>query len=745
MSNLKAKVSLLVVMLLVIGAFSVAFADEVNYIMNLSVSYDGKVMEASTQADGHTMKSYLELKNSDKNRTVTITTDAKYVDDSLTIYWSRSGGPLFQVLSTGKKSATFEIPADLTEGNTTQFVFEAVSNYAGQNYVGNSNAWKLDVTCPKDEEVVVTANMEHNGVGYAHGDTIRAKAGDTIKITGTSNIGVKLVAYKWDNGNVIEVNGASTTIAVPELGQGKKLSIVAQAADGKWSNTKTFTFLPEAKKDETTIEAYLRVNGVVVENGTTVKVNANTKLEVEGVSNKTVKVVSYKWANGSVIEISGTKAVIPMATNFQSIKLGITAQASDGKWANSKTFTIVMDSSKPGPEDDPTPVDDDDDELIIEPWMKENKDLNKLAVSLRSEPYDDEEDRANKNIYALGEKVVYYVDYKNGGKNITQPVKLTLNIPLSYTVVSSDNGTVDKKAGTITWLFANGLEKEQAGTKTVVVKFTSLGNSKSLTYKRITPKAVIYQDGKKKDTSAVINLIVKDFDEEIKDEHDPYMYGDRNADTFRPDDTITRAEGALVLTRIFGISTAYDNSKYDFPDLDETYVEARRAIRAAKAYGLIEGFPDGNYYPNKTMTVGEFMTIIARQIEEEEEEGFEVKDVDDLIKVYKDKNKVYYLSDTETYDEHWSVAYATLLCRLNMTPVTSKNTTIRFDNPISRAEVAQLVNFYLLRAPAAVTRSTTTKFSDVSRNHKLFADIVEATRPTHNWSLTEEGTEKKED
>ena len=736
MSNLKAKVSLLVVMLLIVSAFSVAFADE--NIMNLSVSYNGETLED---------RESLELYNSDSNRTLTITTDAKYVDDSLTIYWSRSGGPVFEVLSTGKKSATFEIPADLTEGNSTQFVFEAVSNNFTYNYVGNSNAIRVWVNCPKQEEVTITANLEYNGKTIEHLDTIRADEGDKLTITGASNIGVKTVSYKWDNGEVVEVAGSSTTVKVPNLNGGMKLSIAAQAKDGKWSNSKTFSVLPAVHEDETSIEAYLRVNGSTAEHLSTVSVNNNTELVVDGVSNKTVKLVSYKWDNGNVVEVSGRSAVIPVPANLTTAKLSITAQAADGKWANSKTFTIVNGGTI-NPTDDPdepTYVDDDDDELIVEPWMKENDELNKLAVSLRSEPYNDEEDRANKNIYALNEKVVYYVDYKNGGKDIKKEVKLVLDLPLSFAVVDSDNGTVDKKNGTITWTFKDGLEEDQAGTKEVVIKYTSLGSSKSITYKRITPKAFIYQESKKKDVSAVINLVVKDFDEEVKDEHDPYMYGDKNKDTFRPDDTITRAEGALVLTRIFGIATSYDNSTYDFPDLDQTYVEARRAIRAAKAYGLIEGFPDGNYYPNRTMTRGEFITIIARQLEEDEGEGFEVKEDDELIKIYKDKNRVYYVSDNELYDAHWSAIYATLLARLNMTAVSEKETNLKLDAEITRAEVAQLVNFYLLRAPADITKSTKTKFSDVSRNHKLFADIVEATRPSHTWSLTDEGTEHEED
>ena len=76
-----------------------------------------------------------------------------------------------------------------------------------------------------------------------------------------------------------------------------------------------------------------------------------------------------------------------------------------------------------------------------------------------------------------------------------------------------------------------------------------------------------------------------------------------------------------------------------------------------------------------------------------------------------------------------------------MTAVSSKEKNLRLDEGITRAEVAQLVNFFLLRAPAEVNSRTNTAFSDVSRKHELFADIVEATRKAHDFTITEDGTE----
>ena len=101
------------------------------------------------------------------------------------------------------------------------------------------------------------------------------------------------------------------------------------------------------------------------------------------------------------------------------------------------------------------------------------------------------------------------------------------------------------------------------------------------------------------------------------------------------------------------------------------------------------------------------------------------------IKVYKNP----YIKN------HWASNYVTLLVRLNMTPVSSKNKDLRLNDEITRAEVAQLVNFYSFRAPVDTSKSTKTDFIDVSRNHDLFEDIVEATRDTHTYYITEEGKE----
>ena len=80
-----------------------------------------------------------------------------------------------------------------------------------------------------------------------------------------------------------------------------------------------------------------------------------------------------------------------------------------------------------------------------------------------------------------------------------------------------------------------------------------------------------------------------------------------------------------------------------------------------------------------------------------------------------------------------------------MLPVTADEPEIELDEEISRAEVAQLVNFYLLRAPASFNSKTKSGFDDVTKKHDLFADIIEATRDDHTFSMNEDdGTENAE-
>ena len=549
--------------------------------------------------------------------------------------------------------------------------------------------------------------------------------------------GMALLGYMFDSTDSANYKTSSdptkVTITIPNYAPGSEHFLVINAVaacDGLPVGEKEYqatsgTFAVKFKMASATTEPDEPVTTVKV----SISKNSATTAQVKAtITNSTFSKFLYNWDGEPDKTLTVNPSNVTLPTDVGTHKLTVTAVAADGKTGKG-TYTYVVKV--------PEVL---DDELVIEPWMKEDNGMEELAVSLRND--SDDYDKGNKNFYALGEEIVYYVDYKNGGDDITREVKLVLELPLEFKVIDAFGGTVDSKENTITWTFPDGLEEDYAGTKIVKIAYKKFERT-SKKYEIIYPVADIYERNKVVDSSAVINYIFKDEDTEITDEHYPYMYGDRNTPTFRPDDTITRAEGALVLTRIFGIDTSGTKVEAVFSDLGETYLEAQKAIVAATKLGLINGYEDGTYKPNKEMTKAEFMKIIASYIElnaeDEEIRGLEVKE-DTNIKIYKNP-KTMYVTGTTTVKTHWASNWVTLLVRLNMTPVSSSDKNLELDNSITRAEVAQLVNFYLLRAPADVDSSTKTQFTDVSKRHDLFADIVEATRDEHTYTLTKEGYE----
>ena len=605
----------------------------------------------------------------------------------------------------------------------------------------------------------VSMSVLFNGKEMVYASTYEVTGGEKIQVSASSkNAPIAFIAYYFENEDDTESqkNEAynnrkkeytdSFTITVPTASVGTQKILWIEAVDENddgSSNEVTKTgwqgyYLKYVDKTEDPIDGVVnaKYNGKTLANASTTEIDPNETLQLSATSADRLVKIYFKWDDGQLMEVTKSPYNLKIPTEFKpgtTHKLDLVALYDNGEYSGKKVYYFTIQENATNPEDD---------DLDILPWEKECKDIDSLAISLRN---DSESDKSNKNVYALDEEVTYFVDYKNGGKDIKDEVVIKLELPLEFDVIDSANGVVDTNKGTITWTYPNGMEEEQAGTKTVVIKYTAFGR-KSTDSETIYPLATISKAGKVADESAVINYIYRDEDTVITDTHEPYMYGDANATTFRPDATITRAEGALVLTRILLGQSAIDNVKITsvYPDLGETYLEAQKAILAATSYGIINGYTDGYYRPNQTMTRAEFMKILAKFVEINAEDngidGLQIKDVEDLIKVYKDPQGKYAVNG-QLISAHWALEEVSLLARLNMTPVSSKNKDLRMDEGITRAEVAQLVNFFLLRAPAEVTSRTSTQFSDVSKKHDLFADIVEATRKAHDFTITEDGTE----
>ncbi len=93
--------------------------------------------------------------------------------------------------------------------------------------------------------------------------------------------------------------------------------------------------------------------------------------------------------------------------------------------------------------------------------------------------------------------------------------------------------------------------------------------------------------------------------------HEPYISG-YDDDTFRPDNTITRAEAATIIAKLGGIdeSKEYENT---FNDVAEDAWH-KNYVNFAKEKGYIGGYDDNTFAPDKVITRGEFAVILGRYL-----------------------------------------------------------------------------------------------------------------------------------
>ena len=90
--------------------------------------------------------------------------------------------------------------------------------------------------------------------------------------------------------------------------------------------------------------------------------------------------------------------------------------------------------------------------------------------------------------------------------------------------------------------------------------------------------------------------------------------------TFRPGQAIIRADAAVILDRVFDYNT--EGMGLLFPDVDLGSYYAT-AVMNLSAAGIIGGYQDGSFRPERTITRAEFAAMIKRTVMQLEEEVFE--------------------------------------------------------------------------------------------------------------------------
>ncbi|MDO5438198.1 MAG: S-layer homology domain-containing protein [bacterium] len=113
---------------------------------------------------------------------------------------------------------------------------------------------------------------------------------------------------------------------------------------------------------------------------------------------------------------------------------------------------------------------------------------------------------------------------------------------------------------------------------------------------------------------------------------------------YRPDQKVTRAEFATIVTKALGLRNINEISFSSFKDIDDSHW-AYYDVMLGSYYGLVHGTPDGMFYPNNHITRLEIIMVIMKALsikEITEEEALQ------QLSVYNDAKDVPYWATLAT-------------------------------------------------------------------------------------------------
>ena len=145
-----------------------------------------------------------------------------------------------------------------------------------------------------------------------------------------------------------------------------------------------------------------------------------------------------------------------------------------------------------------------------------------------------------------------------------------------------------------------------------------------------------------------------------------YISGDGDG-TFRPNDPVTRQEAAAMISRILGLKQN-DSRAYRYTDSYAISNWAKGVVGAVSEAGIMAGYPDGSFGPNKVLTRAEAVLALDKTMNykpgDKEEDKEETKKEDMLLTQSK-------LEDTTVTGD------LTISDRLGTKTITLDNVTVK--------------------------------------------------------------------
>lgn len=181
--------------------------------------------------------------------------------------------------------------------------------------------------------------------------------------------------------------------------------------------------------------------------------------------------------------------------------------------------------------------------------------------------------------------------------------------------------------------------------------------------------------------------------------HETYIEGYDDG-TFRPDNTITRAETAAVILKLCGDMGKPMNLPQRFDDVGDAWYS--KAVNFAADRGYITGYEDGTFRPENPITRSEFAVILCN---------------------YLDLTPGNHPEFSDVNFDFWASEYIDILSVYGYISGYPDG-TFRPDNTITRAEAVTMINKALGRKVPSVLPQN--PFSDLSPLHWAFGQILTA-------------------
>lgn len=193
--------------------------------------------------------------------------------------------------------------------------------------------------------------------------------------------------------------------------------------------------------------------------------------------------------------------------------------------------------------------------------------------------------------------------------------------------------------------------------------------------------------------------------------HDKYINGFPDG-TFRPERGLTRAQLATILVNL---EAAGSESGVGYPDVPADHWAAD-AIKRVQAAGLMEGYPDGTFRPERVLTRAEMATFAFN-----------------FLQLAEASDKLY--PDVEV--SHWAHDIISALTQEGLIGGYPDG-SFQPEKDLSRAEAVSLINRLFDRGPLFGVSGSS--WSDVSEDHWAFHDIMEASL-NHDYKIRAQGGE----